>query len=351
MNNKNSELSILGKRKAEHIEISLQRDVEFKSVSTGFENYNFVHQALPGFDLDDVDPSIRFFGKRLLAPIIISSMVGGVEEASRINRNLAVAAQYFGLAMGVGSQRCAVEEPGLSATFQVRDVAPDIFLCANLGAVQLNYGWGAAECLRAVEMIGADALILHLNPLQEALQPEGNTKFAGLLEKIEYICRSLTIPVIVKEVSFGISESVARKLAAAGVSGIDVAGAGGTSWSEVEKYRAGCDLQYKIAGSFESWGIPTAESILMARRGASGIPVIASGGIRTGLDVAKAVALGSHAAGLALPLLKAACSSPEAAIEALQAIISGLRIAMFCAGARDIPSLQKTQLQSKRSRG
>ena len=351
MEKKTMECNKLGRRKAEHLEISLQRDVEFKSVSTGFENYNFIHQALPESDLDEIDLSTVFWRKRLRAPIFISSMVGGVEEAGFINRNLAQAAQHLGVAMGVGSQRCAIEDSAASSTFQVRDIAPDIMLCANLGAVQLNYGWGVDECRRAVEMIGADALILHLNPLQEALQPEGNTRFSELLKKIETVCRSLNVPVIVKEVSFGISESVARKLAGAGVSGIDVAGAGGTSWSEVEKYRSGSELNYKIAESFESWGIPTAESIQMARRGAPDLPIIASGGIRTGLDVAKAIALGSDAAGIALPLLKAANTSAESVITALKVIIDVLKIAMFCVGASDMDTLRKISLHFKYSRG
>src|SRR5208337_1783450 len=183
--------SNIARRKAEHIEITLERDVEFKSVSTGLDNYYFIHQALPEFNLDDVDQSAVLFGKRLKAPIFISSMVGGIPEAARINRNLAAAAQHLGLAMGVGSQRCAIENAAAAASFQVRDVAPDILLCANLGAVQQNYGWGLDECRRAVDMIGADALILHLNPLQEALQPEGNTRFEGILKKIESVCCGL----------------------------------------------------------------------------------------------------------------------------------------------------------------
>jgi isopentenyl-diphosphate delta-isomerase len=337
----------LGKRKAEHIEVSLLKDVEYKTVTAGFENYDFYHAALPEIDLETIDLSIEFFGKRLRAPLFISSMVGGVEEASRINRNLAEAAQFLGIGMGVGSQRCAIENPEAAETFRVRDVAPDIMLCANLGAVQLNYGFGIDECLRAVEMIEADALILHLNPLQEALQSEGDTRFGGLLEKIESVCRALSVPVIAKEVCFGISEQVAGMLADAGVGCIDVAGAGGTCWSEVEKYRSGSDLFYQVAESFGTWGIPTAESIQMARRGAPELPLIASGGIRTGIDVAKAIALGSHAAGLALPLLKAAHESPESVIAALSVVIQVLKTAMFCAGAPDIRSLKSITLRKK----
>ncbi len=213
-------------RKSEHLRILLKEDVRFRNLTTGLERYHFVHQALPEINRDRVDLSTTLLGKHLSAPVIISSMTGGTEEAETINKNLAMAAQIHGLGMGVGSQRTALEEPSLSHTYQVRDVAPDILLLANLGAVQLNYGYGIEHCQRAVEMIEADGLILHLNPLQEALQPEGNTDFSGLLAKIEEVCRGLSVPVIVKEVGWGISEDVARKLADAGVAAIDVAGAG-----------------------------------------------------------------------------------------------------------------------------
>lgn len=339
-----STVSLMSRRKTEHIEISLDKDVGFRDLTTGFEKYRFVHQALPEMDLDQADLSVTLFGKRLSAPLLISSMVGGVDEAAAINRNLAAAAQALGLAMGVGSQRCAIEDPAAAYSFQVRDVAPDILLFANIGAVQLNYGFGPDQCSRAVDMIGADALILHLNPLQEALQHEGNTRFSGLLKKIEKVCSSLAVPVIAKEVCFGISETAARQLADAGISCIDVAGAGGTSWGQVEKYRSLSKSAFAVAGSFASWGIPTADSLLMAKRGAPHLPVIASGGIRTGIDAAKAMALGAAAAGIALPLLRAAIESPEMVTGALNEIINTFRIAMFCSGAQDIEALQKNGL-------
>lgn len=331
-------------RKLEHIEISLNRDIDFSGTTTGLEKYRFVHQALPEIDLDSVDLSVPFLGSRLSAPILISSMVGGIEEAGRINRNLAVAAKYHGVAMGIGSQRCALEDPGCAASFMVRDVAPDIFLCANIGAVQLNYGYDTEDCLRAIGMIDADALILHLNPLQEALQPGGNTRFSGLLKKIEKICRMVPVPVIAKEVCFGISETAARDLMNAGVSCIDVAGAGGTSWSEVEGHRAQDHCAESVARAFSSWGIPTAESVMMARSGAPGLTIIASGGIRTGIDAAKSIALGADLAGIAMPLFRAAWESAEAAIDALTVVIETLRRAMFCAGAGNVQELKKTQL-------
>lgn len=332
-------------RKTEHLRISLEENVRFRNLTTGLERYRFVHQALPEINRDDIDLSTTLLGKELSAPLIISSMTGGTEEAETINKNLALAAQIHGLGMGVGSQRAALEEPSLSHTYQVRDVAPDILLLANLGAVQLNYGYGVEHCQRAVEMIEADALILHLNPLQEALQPEGNTDFSGLLAKIEKVCRELSMPVMVKEVGWGISEEVARRLADSGVAAIDVAGAGGTSWSEVEMYRADSETLRRIAAAFADWGIPTAESIQMARRGAPGVTLIASGGIRTGVEAAKAIALGADAVALATPFLQPATVSPEAVGEKVWEILEGLRTAMFCLGARNLQELKNVPLQ------
>ena len=216
------------RRKSEHIHIVLSKPVN-SSLLNGFEKYQFEHQALPEIDLADVDLKTSFFNHELQSPLLISSMTGGSKEAAQINRVLAKVAQDAGIALGVGSQRAGVEDPEKMASFRVRDVAPDILLFSNLGAVQLNYSYSVEHCQRAVETIQADALILHLNPLQEALQPEGNTNFKGLLKKIEVICKKLTVPVVVKEVGWGISAKVAKELASAGVAAIDVAGAGGTS--------------------------------------------------------------------------------------------------------------------------
>ena len=339
------------KRKEEHLHIVLNKDVDYKEVTTGLENYQFIHQALPESDLADVDLSTRLLGKTLSAPLLISSMVGGIEAARRINRNLAQAAQAIGIAMGLGSQRCTIDDPVTASTYDVRDVAPDILLFANLGAVQLNYGYGVGECRRAVEMIGADALILHLNPLQEALQHDGNNNFAGLLGKIEQVCRELPVPVIIKEVGCGISENVAGMLAKVGVATIDMAGAGGTSWSEVERYRTRTATDNNIAATFASWGIPTVESIEMVRRGAPELTLIASGGIRAGLDVAKTIAMGADAAGIATPLLKAAYISVESVMVALQEVIEGLRISMFCIGATSLNKLKGSPFLRRKERG
>jgi len=331
----------------EHLRISLEEDVRFRSLTTGLERYHFVHQALPEINRDDIDLSSTLLEKTLSAPLIISSMTGGTEEAETINKNLALAAQTHGLGMGVGSQRAALEEPNLAHTYQVRDVAPDILLLANLGAVQLNYGYSVEHCQRAVDMIEADGLILHLNPLQEALQPEGNTNFSGLLAKIEAVCRGLSVPVIVKEVGWGISEEVARRLMNVGVAAIDVAGAGGTSWSEVEMYRVDSETLRRIAAAFADWGIPTAESIQMVRQGAPGVTLIASGGIRTGVEAAKAIALGADAVGMASPFLKPATISAEAVSERIQEILQELRTAMFCVGTRNLQELKSVPLHEE----
>jgi len=338
-----SEVTPIGNRKADHIRINLEEDVRSR-LSTGLERYRFIHQALPELDLEEVDTGVTVFGKRLRAPLLISSMTGGTTEAGVINRRLALAAQETGIAMGVGSQRAALEHPELASTFQVRRYAPDILLFANLGAVQLNYGYTVDHCRRAVEMIEADALILHLNPLQEAVQPEGDTRFSGLVRKIEAVCRALPVPVVVKEVGWGISERAARMLAEAGVAAIDVAGAGGTSWSQVEMHRAVNDFQARLAAAFVDWGIPTAESIRFVRQAAPEVLVFASGGLRNGVDVAKAIALGATLAGMAGALLKAASQSTEATVETLRLIQRQLQVTMFAVGARDITALQRTPL-------
>jgi len=333
------------RRKLDHLRICSEEDIAAQGITTGLERYRLMHCALPELDLSEINLSTRFLGKALKAPLLISAMTGGTARAGQINLNLAEAAQALGIAMSVGSQRAAIEDPSQISSYQVRSAAPDVLLFANLGAVQLNHGYGLAECRQAVQMIGADALILHLNPLQEALQPNGNTNFAGLLDKIAAICRDLEVPVIVKEVGWGISESVAHQLADAGVAVLDVAGAGGTSWSEVERHRAESDLQQRVAAHFANWGIPTAESILQARRGAPDLPIIASGGIRTGPEAAVALALGADLVGLAAPLLPPATISAQAVQDELQVLIEGLRIAMFAAGVRDIPSLKSAPLE------
>jgi isopentenyl-diphosphate delta-isomerase len=269
-------------------------------------------------------------------------MTGGTGEARAINHRLAQAAATLGLGMGVGSQRAALEEPNWADTYRVRDLAPNILLLANLGAVQLNMSYTVDHCQKAVDMIEADALVLHLNPLQEALQPGGDTRFRGLLPKIRAVCRALPVPVIVKEVGYGLSASVARQLAEAGVSALDVAGAGGTSWSEVERHRMQEPIHARVAAQFADWGIPTAESLRMVRKSVPHLPLIASGGLETGIEVAKCIALGADLASVAWPLLRPALLSTQAVIEVLETISQTLRLAMFCVGAPNVAALQHT---------
>ncbi len=330
-------------RKSDHIRINLEEDVR-SSLTTGLEMYRFIHEALPEIDLDRVDLSQTLFGKKVMLPLLVSSMTGGTGEAGRINRVLAEAAQETGIVMGVGSQRAALEHPEVADTFRVRRFAPDIALLANLGAVQLNYGYTVDHCRRAVDMIEADALILHLNALQEAVQPEGDTRFAGLVKKIGQVCRQLPVPVVVKEVGWGISEKAARWLAEAGVTAIDVAGAGGTSWSQVEKYRIQDESLARVASAFRNWGIPTAESIVMVKKGAPGLMIFASGGLRSGVDIAKCIALGANLGGMAGPFLKAAARSLELTLQTIAEVRRELQITMFAAGAANIEQLQRTPL-------
>ncbi|GAB1420976.1 type 2 isopentenyl-diphosphate Delta-isomerase [Anaerolineales bacterium] len=331
-------------RKVDHIKINLEKDVQFPNLRTGFEKYRFMHQALPELDLNEIDTQTELFGKTLQIPILISSMTGGTELAQQLNRNLAEAAQAHGIAMGLGSQRAAIEDPSLAPSYQIRDIAPDILLFANIGAVQLNYGYGLDTCKQAVEMIEADALILHFNVLQEAVQPEGDWNFKGLLPKIEAICKEIQVPVIAKEVGWGFSKKNAQDLANAGVAAIDVAGAGGTSWSEVEYHRAKTRYHAEVAASFADWGIPTADAIQYAREGAPQVKVIASGGLKNGIDIAKAIALGADLGGLAGPFLKAANESVEAVDELIQILRAQLRISMLCSGANNINDLKRIKL-------
>jgi len=330
-------------RKAEHIRINLKENVE-SGLSSGLDYYHFPHQALPDIDLEKVRLDFTLFGKELTAPIFISSMTGGTDQAEKINHNLAAAAQQSGIPLGVGSQRAMLEDPSLARTYQVRKSAPDIVLFANLGAIQLNYGLSAEDCQQAVDLIEADALILHLNALQEAVMADGNTNFSGLMRKIERVCKTLTVPVIAKEVGWGISFQTAQQLVDAGVSAIDVAGAGGTSWTEVEMHRAQNETQRQVAAAFIDWGIPTAESLQLVKEAAPDIPVFASGGIRNGVDIAKSIALGATMAGLAGPFLKAAVDSPEAVLDIIQRLVREIQISMFAAGASDLNELSQVDL-------
>jgi isopentenyl-diphosphate delta-isomerase len=269
-------------------------------------------------------------------------MTGGTELAHLVNTRLAMVAQRYGLAMGVGSQRIALEQPELAPTFAVRSLAPDILLLANLGAVQLNYGCGLEDCLKLVELLEADALILHLNPLQEWVQSGGDSNFKGLLAKIEQICAQLPVPVIAKEVGNGISAVMAKQLIEAGVAAIDVAGAGGTSWAKVESQRAKDNRQRHLGQVFADWGLPTAECITAIRSVNSTIPLIASGGLKNGLDIAKSIALGADLGGLARPFLVAAIESEAAVDELVKFLIAELEIVLFCTGNPNLSALKNS---------
>jgi isopentenyl-diphosphate delta-isomerase len=327
-------------RKSEHLRVCIEEDVEFQQLTSGLEKYRFTHCCLPELDRSDIELGTTFLGKSLKAPILISSMTGGTELAHLVNTRLATVAQRYGLAMGVGSQRIALEQPELAPTFAVRSLAPDILLLANLGAVQLNYGCGLEDCLKLVELLEADALILHLNPLQELVQSGGDSNFKGLLAKIQQICAQLPVPVIAKEVGNGISAPMAKQLIEAGVAAIDVAGAGGTSWAKVESQRAKDNRQRHLGQVFADWGLPTAECITTIRSVNSTIPLIASGGLKNGLDLAKAIALGADLGGLARPFLVAAIESEAAVDELVKFLIAELEIVLFCTGNPNLSALK-----------
>lgn len=328
----------ISSRKGDHIRINLEENVK-SGISTGLENYHLIHQALPEISLDEVDLSQKVFGKTLSMPLLVSSMTGGTDKAAEINRILATASQEVGCCMGVGSQRAAIENPSLKETYNIRKYSPDILLFANLGAVQLNYGYGIDQCKKAVDMIKADALILHLNPLQEALQPEGDWNFKNLAEKIGEVKKELDVPLIVKEVGWGISKETAQKLFEAGVDGVDVAGAGGTSWSQVEMHRLEDPFKAQTAGAFIDWGIPTAASILNARSVSKDWHIFSSGGLRNGVEIAKSIALGANLGGMAGIFLRAADQSLETTINLMKMIKEQIRIAMFASGSKTLQDL------------
>ncbi len=331
------------KRKDEHIHIVLNEKVTSERITTGLENYRFVHQALPEIDLEEIDLSGSFLGKPLKAPLFISSMTGGTEETGEINKRLAAAAQECGWAMALGSMRVVMEHPEMQYTFQVRRYAPDIPIIANIGAVQLNKGVGSDDCQRLVEVAEADALVLHLNPMQEVFQPEGDVDFRGLLGKIENLCLRLPVPIGVKEVGWGINGNLVQTLFDCGVQFVDVAGAGGTLWSQVEKFRTNHPLLKKAAQAFTDWGIPTAECVLEARNMAPGKTILASGGLETGVDAAKAIALGADLAGLGRSLLSAAMNPGlDEIIKRLELVMLEMKLAMFGAGIASISDLKES---------
>jgi len=334
-------LNEIGKRKNDHIRICLEKDVKSRNVTAGFEDIKLIHKALPEIERSSIDASTVVFDHKFAAPLIVGAITGGTKEAEKINGAIAEAVEELGLGMGVGSQRIAIEKTQLAKTFAIaREKAPTAFLIANIGAPQLVAGYGIKEARKAVEMIDADALAIHLNPLQETIQPEGETNYAGVLEKIGEIARELEVPVIVKETGAGIAREEAKKLEAAGVKGIDVSGVGGTSFAAVEYYRAENEYQKRLGENFWDWGIPTAVSIVEVTETVN-IPVIASGGIRSGTHIAKALALGASLTSISAPVLHAAIEGAEKVKETLSFFIDELKNTMFLVGASSIKELAK----------
>ncbi len=319
-------------RKNEHIKLCLSKKVE--SLVAEFKNVHLVHNSLPEMNFDEIDTSIAFLGKKLNAPIIIEAMTGGCKEAEQINKNLAKAAERVGVAFGLGSQRAMIDDPQLTKTYVVKDVAPKVFLIGNIGLIQFMNGFTNKDFNRAISEVNCDALAIHLNPLQELCQPEGNKNWKGGLDELKEVCEA-GFPIIVKETGSGISAEAAKKIEKAGAIAIDVAGYGGTNFALIENYRGG-------ASGFENWGILTPCSILEVRSAVK-IPIIASGGIRSGIDMAKAIALGADMCGAALPFLKAATISDKAVEEKLNEFIKQLKIAMMLTGSSNIAELKKAK--------
>jgi len=331
-------------RKRDHIRISLDYDVSFKGKSNWFEFVELPHVAAPELRVDEIDTNVIFLSKRFSLPFLIEGMTGGTEEAEKINGNIAVAAAEFNIPAGVGSQRAAISDPELVKTFRVaRDNAPDAFLIANIGAVQLaRHGVDFAK--KAIDMIEANAIAIHLNPLQEVIQPDGYADFKNVIKRLRELKNEVSVPVIVKEIGCGISGKVASTLEDAGVDAVDVAGSGGTNWTLIERIRAenmGADDKVALAEVFLNWGIPTAAATLEARANTR-LPIISSGGIRTGLEAAKALTIGGDMVGFAHPILEPATKSPEAVLEKLNQLKRELITAMFLTGCRDIEALKRS---------
>ena len=329
-------------RKSEHIQISLTEQVTGECISTGLASYRFIHNALPELAFEEISIETSFLNATCATPFLISSMTGGTAFAETINRNLALAAEEQGWMLALGSTRALLDNDSHADSFLMRKYAPNIPIIANLGAVQLNYGYGVRECRKILKMTGANMLVLHLNSLQEVIQPNGDTNFSGLLKKIGQLCEALDVPIGVKEVGWGIDGVTAKKLQKVGVAFIDVAGAGGTSWSQVEKFRTENPVKRAAADAFSDWGIPTTEAVQLVRKEHRYHPLIASGGIHSGVDSAKMIALGADLVGIGRSILKAATESPEAVVEAMKIREMELRMTMFGIGVGSIQALKGT---------
>jgi isopentenyl-diphosphate delta-isomerase len=336
-------LTEIEKRKERHLRLSLDENVQ-SDIGTGFGDVRLIHRALPEIDLDEIDTETDLFGKRLASPLIVSAITGGTGFAKEINSTLAEVAEELGLGIGVGSQRIALEDPGVEHTFTVvREKAPSSLVMGNIGCPQLSIGWGVEEAKRCIDMIGADALGIHMNPLQEAVQLGGDTRYSGVLEKIKAITGELGTPVVMKETGAGISREVAVSLEAAGVSALEVSGVGGTSWAAVEHHIAkveGKKSQEALGEALWNWGIPTAISVVEVS-GSTDLKIIASGGLRTGVEMAKAIALGADAVGIAKPFLEKAVEGKGALLEHVNDILREFRTVMFLVGARNVEELKK----------
>lgn len=331
-------------RKADHLRIALEQTVEVPITSTpasAFAAVSLTYQALPEIDRDAIDTRVQFLGKTLSMPLLVGSMTGGTDFAHTINCRLAEAAQHTGIGMCLGSQRAMLERPALGRTFAVRDVAPDILLVGNIGAVQLNLGVTSTQIRGLVDAVGADAVVLHLNAAQEAIQPGGDTQFHGLTEKIATAATAVGVPVGVKEVGSGFSSEAVKKLAGLPLAFIESAGRGGTSWTLIEGKRAETAAGQALGALFADWGIPSVPSVLNCVRHGHGIPVVASGGLRHGLDAAKALALGATVTAMALPLLRAAEESTEAVVRAIEFFRAALVTTMFLTGCQTLADLPR----------
>lgn len=341
----------INQRKKDHLKIAVSDDSQ--TGDAGFGRYRFLHNALPEINFDKINTSTKFLSKKVNYPLFISCMTGGVDEGERLNKNLAIAAEEKGIAFGVGSQRVAIEHPRLKSLFNVRKYAPNVPVIANVGLVQLNYGFGLSEVQRIVDMVEADALAFHLNPIQEVIQPEGDRNFRDLLPKLEKIIKKLKVPVITKEVGFGLSDSVVKRLYKIGVRIFDTAGWGGTSWAAIEgKRRSGFD---ELGQLFGEWGIPTTESIKMCvnfksklkAKDQKEITIIGSGGVRSGIDIAKCISLGSDMVGIAQPFAVSGLKSEKEVIKLIDELSYELKVAMFGVGSSNLRELRKIRLREQ----
>jgi len=333
-------------RKKEGIMITLNEQVQARETSTLLECVHLVHNALPELNFDEIDTSISFLGHKFSTPILIDSMTGGTPAATKLNEVLARAATKYRLGMGVGSQRAGLKSDALAETYRVvRRAAPETFVMANIGGAQLADNLSLKDAQKLVEMIDADALAIHLNPLQEIIQPEGEPKFKGVLNRIRELSSKINVPIIVKEVGAGISKEVALRLIRSGVTAINISGLGGTSWAGVEQIRAKASKNYmkaELGQILWDWGIPTAASLIEVRKSVR-VPLIASGGLRNGLDIAKCVVLGANLCGMALPMLKRAAESFESLCEFIEGLRFQLQAAMFLVGAKNVEELSRAR--------